>query len=67
MDQTVIDLGTAPAMPGDRVTIFGPGDEGEPTVKEWAAWCGTIEHEIVTGIGPRVRRHTTPNSPKLVR
>lgn len=67
MDQTVIDLGEAPAVPGDRVTIFGPGDRGEPTVKEWAEWCGTIEHEIVTGIGPRVRRHTTPNSPRLVR
>lgn len=67
MDQTVIDLGRVPAVPGDRVTIFGPGDRGEPTVKEWAAWCGTIEHEIVTGIGPRVRRHTTPNSPRLVR
>lgn len=67
MDQTVIDLGRVPAVPGDRVTIFGPGDRGEPTVKEWAAWCGTIEHEIVTGIGPRVRRHTIPNSPRLVR
>lgn len=67
MDQIVIELGAAPAVPGDRVTIFGPGDRGEPTVKEWAAWCGTIEHEIVTGIGPRVRRQTIPSSPRLVR
>jgi alanine racemase len=67
MDQTVIDLGQVSAAPGDRVTIFGPGDRGEPTVKEWASWCGTIEHEIVTGIGPRVRRTVIPNSPRLVR
>ncbi|HEX8866011.1 MAG TPA: alanine racemase C-terminal domain-containing protein, partial [Lentzea sp.] len=33
-----------------------PGDEGEPTAGEWAQWAGTIPHEIVTGIGSRVRR-----------
>jgi len=37
------------------VTVFGPGHDGEPTTAEWAAWAGTIEHEIVTGLGPRVR------------
>ncbi|CUR57066.1 Alanine racemase [metagenome] len=60
MDQTVIDLGPdtglAPAEEGDLVTVFGPGGAGEPTVADWAAWCDTIEHEIVTGIGARVRR-----------
>lgn len=25
---------------------------------EWARWSGTIEHEIVTGIGARVERRT---------
>ena len=34
----------------------GPGDHGEPTVAEWAAWAGTIEHDVVTGIGARVAR-----------
>lgn len=67
MDQTVVDLGQTPAAPGDRAIIFGPGDRGEPTVKEWASWCGTIEHEIVTGIGSRVRRQTIPNAPRRVR
>lgn len=56
MDQVVVDVGSLPAAVGDLATIFGPGDHGEPTVADWAAWSGTIEHEIVTGIGPRVLR-----------
>lgn len=60
MDQVVIDLGDDPVLPGERVTVFGPGDAGEPTVADWAAWAGTIEHEIVTGIGARVQRLVNP-------
>ncbi len=56
MDQLVVDLGPDPVPPGEPVTVFGPGDAGEPTVADWADWAGTIEHEIVTGIGPRVPR-----------
>jgi alanine racemase len=58
MDQVVVDVGDHPVAVGDLVTLFGPGTTGEPTVAEWAGWAGTIEHEIVTGIGPRVRRVT---------
>lgn len=56
MDQAVVDLGSLPAAAGDPVVVFGPGDAGEPTVADWAGWAETIPHEIVTGIGPRVRR-----------
>ncbi|GAB4010337.1 alanine racemase [Nocardioides ultimimeridianus] len=56
MDQVVIDVGTAPVGVGEVATVFGPGSQGEPTAAEWAAWAGTIEHEIVTGIGSRVLR-----------
>lgn len=56
MDQTVVDLGPAGARPGDQATVFGPGDDGEPTPADWARWAGTVPHEIVTGIGPRVSR-----------
>ncbi len=56
MDQVVVDVGDEPVAPGEVATVFGPGRAGEPTVAEWAAWAGTIEHEIVTGIGRRVRR-----------
>ena len=60
MDQVVLDVGDGPAEVGDVVTVFGPGERNEPTVTEWAAWAGTIEHEIVTGIGPRVVRRVLP-------
>lgn len=56
MDQVVVDVGPRPVAVGDVATVFGPGDAGEPTVADWADWSGTIEHEIVTGIGGRVRR-----------
>jgi alanine racemase len=56
MDQIVVDLGDEPVDPGVEAVVFGPGDGGEPTVDDWADWAGTIPHEIVTGIGPRVRR-----------
>ncbi len=58
MDQVVVDLGERPVDLGEIVTLFGPGDVGEPTVADWAGWADTIEHEIVTGIGARVARST---------
>jgi alanine racemase len=58
MDQFVIELGDADvrAEVGQEVTLFGPGDHGEPTAADWAGWCGTIGYEIVTRIGARVPR-----------
>ena len=60
MDQVVVDLGDEPVSVGEQVTLLGPGDAGEPTVAEWAAWAETLEHDIVTGFGPRVRRTIRP-------
>lgn len=60
MDQVVVDIGTDPIGTGEVATVFGPGGHGEPTVRDWARWAGTIEHEIVTGIGPRVTRRLVP-------
>lgn len=56
MDQFVVDLGEDPTQMDDEVVVFGPGDGGEPTVAEWAQWAGTVPHEIVTGVSPRVPR-----------
>ena len=56
MDQVVVDVGDDPPPPGETAVVFGPGDDGEPTVADWATWAGTIEHEIVTGLGNRIRR-----------
>jgi alanine racemase len=58
MDQLVLDVGDAGVGPGEVATLFGPGDEGEPTLRDWAGWAATIEHELVTRIGPRVARET---------
>ncbi|CAN5437092.1 alanine racemase [soil metagenome] len=58
MDQVVLDVGETGIQVGELATLFGPGDDGEPTVREWATWAGTIEHDIVTRIGPRVARET---------
>lgn len=60
MDQIVINLDDDQAVrPGDEVVLFGPGEHGEPTAADWARAAGTIGYEIVTRIGPRVRRSYT--------
>jgi alanine racemase len=56
MDQVVVDLGDLPAERGDVVTLFGPGDDGEPTAQEWADAADTITYEVVTRIGGRTAR-----------
>jgi alanine racemase len=57
MDQIVVDCGDDSVSPGDEVILFGPGDRGEPTAREWADKLGTIDYEIVTNMyRPRVRR-----------
>ncbi len=56
MDQIVVDVGDLPVSAGDPVVLFGPGRGGEPTAQDWADVVGTIHYEIVTRIGPRVRR-----------
>jgi alanine racemase len=56
MDQVVVDLGDDEAAPGDEVVLFGTGAHGGPTAQDWAAACGTINYEIVTRIGGRMRR-----------
>jgi alanine racemase len=56
MDQLVLDVGDAGVGPGEVAVLFGPGDQGEPTLRDWADWAATIEHDIVTRIGQRVAR-----------
>ncbi len=56
MDQVVVDLGDRPARRGDVVTLFGPGDDGEPTADDWAQAADTISYEVVTRIGGRTAR-----------
>jgi alanine racemase len=56
MDQFVVDVGDLEVHAGDQAVLFGTGRDGEPTAQDWADALGTIHYEIVTRIGPRVRR-----------
>jgi alanine racemase len=56
MDQFVVDVGDDVVEAGDRVVLFGPGDNGEPTAEDWAQAMGTINYAIVTRVGARVPR-----------
>ena len=40
--------------PGDAAIVYGPGDAGEPTVEQWAAWAGTIGDEILARASRRI-------------
>jgi alanine racemase len=41
---------------GTEAIVFGPGDRGEPTAEEWAAWSGTIGDEILARASRRIPR-----------
>lgn len=61
MDQFVVDVGSAArgaseVSVGDEVVLFGDPAAGYPSADEWALWSSSINYEIVTRIGPRVRR-----------
>ncbi|MFB2585624.1 alanine racemase [Herbiconiux liukaitaii] len=56
MDQFVVDLGEHHAEVGDRVVLFGDAARGEPTADDWGRAASTINYEIVTRLGRRVKR-----------
>jgi alanine racemase len=59
MDQIVVDcgpVGSAPVEVGDEVVLLGRQGSEEVTATEWADLLGTINYEVLCGIGPRVPR-----------
>ena len=57
MDQFMVDCGPSLDVEvGDDVVLLG----AEITAEEWADAIGTINYEVLTGIGPRVPRIYTP-------
>ena len=57
MDLTTIDLTAAEhATIGDEVTLLENDPLSPCSVYDLAKWAETIPYEILTGIGPRVRR-----------
>lgn len=56
MDQLVVDCGDDRVEVGDEVVLIGRQGDEEITADEWAALTGTINYEIVCGVGPRLPR-----------
>lgn len=51
-----LEIGDAPVNVGDEVVLFGTGDQGEQTVREWGDLTGTLGDEIVTRLSTRIPR-----------
>jgi alanine racemase len=57
MDQVMVQLDQVPdAREGDEVVLIGPQGEARRTAEDLAAAWGTINYEVVSGIGARVPR-----------
>lgn len=56
MDQFLVDINEIDARPGDDVTLIGAQNGTAVTADDWASWLGTINYEVVCGIGKRVPR-----------
>ena len=56
MDQLMVDCGDDPVAIGDDVVLIGTQGSEAIGAGEWAQLTGTINYEIVCGIGPRVPR-----------
>ncbi|WP_375401289.1 alanine racemase [uncultured Amnibacterium sp.] len=63
MDQFVVDVGDDPVALGDQVVLFGDPATGAPGAADWARWAETIDYEIVTRLGPRIRREAASREP----
>jgi alanine racemase len=56
MDLTMLDVGDGPAQLGDVATLIGTADGDAITLAEFAGWSDTLQHELLTGLGPRLPR-----------
>jgi alanine racemase len=57
MDQIVVDCGSTPDVAvGDEAVLLGRQGDEVVTASEWADKLGTINYEVLTGIGTRVPR-----------
>ena len=53
MDMLMVDLNTIPCKEGDEVIFFDPYSQ---SAEEFAQKGGTISYELLTGLGPRIKR-----------
>jgi len=52
MDMLMIDISGIDCEEGDEVSFFGPSNSAEI----FAAQGSTISYELLTGLGPRIKR-----------
>ncbi len=55
MDYLMLNVTGIGAAMGDEVTLFG-GDEGALSAEAFAYATGTMPHELITSLGPRITR-----------
>jgi alanine racemase len=56
MDQTMVDVGSDPILPGDEVIVWGESTQGTIQAIEVAEKIGTIAYELICGVSRRVKR-----------
>jgi alanine racemase len=56
MDLTMVDVRDGRAAVGDVATLVGEADGLRNTLDQFAAWSGTLPHELLAGLGPRLPR-----------
>jgi len=57
MDQFMVDATAAGACVGDEVVLIGTQGENSISAVEMAAWYGTINYELLTGLSARLVRY----------
>ena len=56
MDMMLVETGTLEVQVGDIATIVGEDSKQRITLKEFSEWSGELQHEFLTGLGPRLPR-----------
>jgi len=56
MDMALVETGTLEVQVGDIATIVGEDAKQRITLKEFSDWSGALQHEFLTGLGPRLPR-----------
>ena len=61
MDQTIVDVSNIPHVnTGDVAVIIGKSGAKENTAGQLAAQCNTITNELLSRLGTRLERSTSP-------
>ena len=56
MDLTMVEVRDGRAAVGDVATLVGEADGLRNTLDQFASWSGTLQHELLAGLGPRLPR-----------